>query len=88
VIFALGCRFAAVAPEEAESVANTFFLRAKLFLALDFLDNNTLGVVQTLLITALYLQARRIPADAGILWGSPAELLWDWLYTNQIFAQH
>jgi hypothetical protein len=62
VIFALGCRFADVAPEEAESVANTFFLRAKLFLALDFLDNNTLGVVQTLLITALYLQSSPYPS--------------------------
>lgn len=62
VIFALGCRFADVAPEEAESVANTFFLRAKLFLALDFLDNNTFGVVQTLLITALYLQSSPYPS--------------------------
>ncbi|KAJ5364822.1 uncharacterized protein N7496_010535 [Penicillium cataractarum] len=62
LIFALGCQFADIAPEEAESVANSFFLRAKHFIGLDFLDINTLGVVQTLLITALYLQSSPYPS--------------------------
>lgn len=62
LIFALGCQFADLASEEAESVANSFFLRAKHFIGLDFLDINTLGVVQTLLITALYLQSSPYPS--------------------------
>jgi hypothetical protein len=62
LIFALGCQFADLAAEEAESVANSFFLRAKHFIGLDFLDINTLGVVQTLLITALYLQSSPYPS--------------------------
>ncbi|KAL5363162.1 fungal-specific transcription factor domain-containing protein [Aspergillus floccosus] len=62
LIFALSCQFADIAPEEAESVANSFFLRAKNFIGLDFLDINTLGVVQTLLITALYLQSSPYPS--------------------------
>ncbi|RAQ42709.1 fungal specific transcription factor [Aspergillus flavus] len=62
LIFALGCQFADIAPEEAEAVANSFFLRAKKFIGLDFLDINTLGVVQTLLITALFLQSSPYPS--------------------------
>ncbi|KAE8317312.1 fungal-specific transcription factor domain-containing protein [Aspergillus transmontanensis] len=62
LVFALGCQFADIAPEEAEAVANSFFLRAKRFIGLDFLDINTLGVVQTLLITALFLQSSPYPS--------------------------
>ncbi|KAL4801253.1 fungal-specific transcription factor domain-containing protein [Aspergillus unguis] len=62
LIFALGCQFADIAPEETESVANSFFLRSKHFIGLDFLDINTIGVVQTLLITALYLQSSPYPS--------------------------
>lgn len=59
-IFALGCQFADI--EDVESVANCFFLRSKRFIGLDFLDINTLGVVQTLLITALFLQSSPYPS--------------------------
>ncbi|GKZ91230.1 hypothetical protein AnigIFM63604_000320 [Aspergillus niger] len=59
-IFALGCQFVDI--EEVESVANSFFLRCKRFIGLDFLDINTLGVVQTLLITALFLQSSPYPS--------------------------
>lgn len=62
LMFALGCHFADIAPEEVESVAHSFFLRAKGFIGLDFLDINTLGVVQTLLITALFLQSSPYPS--------------------------
>ena len=62
LIFALGCQFADIPPEEAKAVANSFFLRAKRFIGLDFLDINTLGVVQTLLITGLFLQSSPYPS--------------------------
>ncbi|KAJ5154406.1 fungal specific transcription factor [Penicillium coprophilum] len=62
LMFALGCHFADIAPEEVELVAHSFFLRAKGFIGLDFLEFNTLGVVQTLLITALYLQSSPYPS--------------------------
>ncbi|EAW16916.1 putative transcription factor [Aspergillus fischeri NRRL 181] len=62
LMFALGCQFADITPEEVEPVAHSFFLRAKRFIGLDFLDINTLGVVQTLLITALFLQSSPYPS--------------------------
>ncbi|KAJ0421522.1 fungal-specific transcription factor domain-containing protein [Aspergillus carlsbadensis] len=62
MIFALGCQFADIVPEEVEPVAHSFFLRGKRFIGLDFLDINTLGVVQTLLITALLLQSSPYPS--------------------------
>ncbi|KAL4959074.1 transcription factor domain-containing protein [Aspergillus stella-maris] len=62
MIFALGCQFADIPPEEVELVANSFFLRGKRFIGLDFLDINTLGVIQTLLITALFLQSSPYPS--------------------------
>lgn len=61
-IFALGCQFADLAPEETELAANSFFLRGKRFVGLDLLDINTLGVVQTLLIVALFLQSSPYPS--------------------------
>lgn len=62
LMFALGCQFADIHPEEVEPAAQSFFLRAKRFIGLDFLDINTLGVVQTLLITALFLQSSPFPS--------------------------
>ncbi|KAJ5383226.1 fungal specific transcription factor [Penicillium concentricum] len=62
LMFALGCHFADIAAEEVEPAAHSFFLRAKGFIGLDFLDINTLGVVQTLLITALFLQSSPYPS--------------------------
>lgn len=62
MIFALGCHFADIAPEERELAAHSFFLRAKRFIGLDMLDINSLGVVQALLISALYLQSSPYPS--------------------------
>lgn len=62
MIFALGCHFADIAPDERELVAHSFFLRAKRFIGLDLLEFNTLGVVQALLISALYLQSSPYPS--------------------------
>jgi hypothetical protein len=62
MIFALGCHFADIAPVEREPVAHSFFLRAKRFIGLDILELSTLGVVQTLLISALYLQSSPYPS--------------------------
>ncbi|KAL4991851.1 hypothetical protein BDW68DRAFT_184740 [Aspergillus falconensis] len=61
-IFSLGCQSADIVPEEVEFVANSFFLRAKRFIGLDLLDINTRGVVQTLLIAALFLQSSPYPS--------------------------
>ncbi|KAJ5752162.1 hypothetical protein N7520_009079 [Penicillium odoratum] len=56
-IFALSCHFSDIPAGEREAAAYSFFLRAKRFIGLDFLDTNTIGVVQTLLIVALLLQS-------------------------------
>ncbi|RHZ50185.1 hypothetical protein CDV55_102112 [Aspergillus turcosus] len=62
VIFALGCHFARDIPvTEREAVSYTFLLRAKQHIGLDMLDLRTTGVVQTLLIVALYLQSTPFP---------------------------
>ncbi|KAL2853403.1 fungal-specific transcription factor domain-containing protein, partial [Aspergillus pseudoustus] len=62
MIFALGCHFADLPRGDLEPVTNSFFLRAKRFIGLDFLDINTIGVVQALLITALFLQSSPYPS--------------------------
>ncbi|KAJ5628555.1 hypothetical protein N7490_010783 [Penicillium lividum] len=56
-IFALSCHFSDIPAGEREAAAYSFFLRAKRFIGLDFLDTNTIGVVQTFLIVALLLQS-------------------------------
>lgn len=61
-IFALGCQYADIPVGEVEHVAHSFFLRSKRFIGLDFLDVNTLGVVQALLITAIFLQSSPYPS--------------------------
>ncbi|KAJ5088027.1 hypothetical protein N7456_011643 [Penicillium angulare] len=61
VIFALGCHFSDIPAGERETAVYTFFLRAKRFVGLDFLDRSTIGVVQTLLIMALLLQSTPYP---------------------------
>lgn len=61
IIFALGCHFADIPSTEREAVAHTFFLRSKQHIGLDMLDIRTIGVVQTLLIVALYLQSTPYP---------------------------
>ncbi|KAJ5920960.1 hypothetical protein N7466_009286 [Penicillium verhagenii] len=56
-IFALSCHFSDIPAGEREAAAYSFFLRAKRFIGLDFLDTDTIGVVQTFLIVALLLQS-------------------------------
>ncbi|KAG2412987.1 hypothetical protein HFD88_010546 [Aspergillus terreus] len=61
MIFALGCHFADIPDHEREAVAHTFFVRAKKFIGLDMLDIRTVGTVQTLLLTVLFLQSTPYP---------------------------
>ncbi|RAH47699.1 uncharacterized protein BO95DRAFT_512878 [Aspergillus brunneoviolaceus CBS 621.78] len=61
-MFALACHFAEIPIQERESTAHSFFLRSKRFIGLDILEHNTIGVVQTLLLTALYLQSTPYPS--------------------------
>ncbi|OGM48186.1 hypothetical protein ABOM_002100 [Aspergillus bombycis] len=61
IIFALGCHFADIPAHEREAVAHTFFLRAKRFIGLDILDIRSVGTVQCLLLTVLFLQSTPYP---------------------------
>lgn len=61
IVFALGCHFADIPVAEREPLAHTFFLRSKQHIGLDMLDLRNVGVVQTLLIVALYLQSTPYP---------------------------
>ncbi|KUJ06725.1 uncharacterized protein LY89DRAFT_404565 [Mollisia scopiformis] len=60
-IFALACQFSDLPSDERESLADTFFRRAKHFLHIDILDEGDLALVQTLLIMAQYLQSTHYP---------------------------
>lgn len=60
-MFALGSHFADIPAVERESMAYTFFLRAKQHIGLDMMDIRNVGVIQTLLIVALYLQSTPYP---------------------------
>jgi Fungal specific transcription factor domain len=60
-MMALGSQFSNFSAQEKASISTTLFLRAKGFINLDFLDSNSLSVVQTLLITALFLQSSPYP---------------------------
>nr|XP_001389538.2 fungal specific transcription factor [Aspergillus niger CBS 513.88] len=62
VMFALGCHFSDLPLQEREATAHSFFLRCKRFVGLDLLEIHTVGVVQTLLIVALYLQSSPYPS--------------------------
>ncbi|GKZ16872.1 hypothetical protein AbraIFM66951_006365 [Aspergillus brasiliensis] len=61
-MFALGCHFSDLPLQEREATAHSFFLRCKRFIGLDLLETHTVGVVQTLLIVALYLQSSPYPS--------------------------
>lgn len=60
-IFALGCHFAKLPPQDRETFIDSFFLRAKGHIGLDLVDIHSIGVVQTLLIVALFLQSTPYP---------------------------
>lgn len=66
-IFALGCQFSDLSGLNRDSTALTFFLRSKTLLGIEFLESNTTGVVQALLIITLYLQSTPFP---GRCWKS------------------
>ncbi|KAK4121993.1 hypothetical protein N657DRAFT_665233 [Parathielavia appendiculata] len=61
-IFALGAQFADLNPKDKASAIETFFNRAKAFIGLDFIDMNSVGVVQSLLLMALLLQSTPFPS--------------------------
>lgn len=61
IIFTLGCHSADIPVSDREATAHIFFLRSKPYIGLDMLDVRTIGVVQTLLIVALYLQSTPCP---------------------------
>lgn len=61
IIFALGCHFADIPVSDREAAEHTLFLRSKQYIGLDMLDFRTIGVIQTLLIVALYLQSTPYP---------------------------
>lgn len=61
IIFALGCQFSKLPVQDRESHSNTFFLRAKRHIGLDMVDIHSIGVVQTLLVVALFLQSTPYP---------------------------
>lgn len=60
-IFALGCRFSDIPIQEREAIVHQFFLRAKRHIGLDLVDIHSIGVVQTLLIVALFMQSTPYP---------------------------
>ena len=61
-IFALGCHFSSFPAADREPLAFSFFLRAKAFIGLDLLEVNSIGVVQSLLLTSLCLQSTPFPS--------------------------
>lgn len=61
IIFALGCQFSTLPIQDRESFTNSFFLRAKRHIGLDLVDIHSIGVVQALLIVALFLQSTPYP---------------------------
>ncbi|KAH7628209.1 fungal-specific transcription factor domain-containing protein [Sordaria sp. MPI-SDFR-AT-0083] len=60
-IFALGCQFSDLTPDEKASTLQTFFDRAKAFVSLDLLDLNNIGVVQALLLMTIFLLGTPFP---------------------------
>lgn len=60
-IFALACYSSDLPPEERNSGAETFH-RCKSNIGIDLLEQNNLGAIQALLVTALFLQSTPYPA--------------------------
>ena len=56
-IFALGSLFLDAPASAKTNATQVYFLRAKHFIGLDFLDMNNIGVVQSLLLMTLFLQS-------------------------------
>lgn len=66
-IFALGSHFSDLTGLDRDATAYTFFFRSQKYLGLDFLESETLGVVQALLIMTVFLQSTPF---AGRCWNS------------------
>lgn len=60
-IFALACHFSDIPPADRESTADMFFQKTKSFLGIGLIEHNSISVVQTLLVVALYLQSTAFP---------------------------
>lgn len=60
-IFALGCQFSDLSPDDKASALQTYFDRAKAFVSLDLLDLNNIGVVQALLLMTIFLLGTPFP---------------------------
>lgn len=60
-IFALGCQFSDLNPDDKASALQTYFDRAKAFVSLDLLDLNNIGVVQALLLMTIFLLGTPFP---------------------------
>lgn len=60
-IFALACHFSDLPPADREPTSNMFFQKTKAFVGIGLIEHNSLSVVQTLLIVALFLQSTAFP---------------------------
>ncbi|KAK9777010.1 putative Fungal-specific transcription factor domain-containing protein [Seiridium cardinale] len=61
-IFAIGSTFSDLAAEPKETAVRSFFLKSKSFVGLDLLELNNIGVVQCLLLMAVFLQSTPFPS--------------------------
>jgi hypothetical protein len=60
-MFALGCHLTDLPIQDRETTVYQFFLRAKHHISLDMINMHFIGVVQMLLIVALFLQSTQYP---------------------------
>ena len=58
LVFALGCQFSgSLEPDDKSAVADQFYQRSRKLLPLDAIDSISLPTIQSLLLTAIYLQS-------------------------------
>ncbi|WDK13770.1 fungal specific transcription factor domain-containing protein [Colletotrichum graminicola] len=60
-MFALACNYADLTPSEKAKGIELFLLRSRQYFGIELLDKNNLGVVQTLLLCGLVMQATPFP---------------------------
>ncbi|KAK2032630.1 fungal-specific transcription factor domain-containing protein [Colletotrichum zoysiae] len=60
-MFALACNYADLTPAEKARGIEVFLLRSRQYFGIDLLDQNNLGVVQTLLLCGLVMQGTPFP---------------------------
>ena len=61
LVFAMGCLFSDLRPEDRPVMAQHFLIKSKFFISLDLLDSNNIGTVQCLLLAAIFLQSTSYP---------------------------